>query len=154
MVSFQSLLNNLWPSAMSHNRSRINLTDVLICLNEVMDTSQLHPVFSCIQTKGPNNRNSGDLGSDSQGIPESTGAGSLLNLASKWRLKWETAGAISCKETQKLGLCCTLSDGHRHNKAAGRISKGLYQSPAGFTFSQTPLWMFRQRPLESLLRLD
>lgn len=45
------------------------------------------------------------------------------------------------------------SDGHQHDKAAGNISKRLYQNPAGFMFSHHPLWMLRPHQLERLLRL-
>lgn len=115
------------------------------------------PPFHSTEQRGPNNRNltRGTRGQTPEAVPkinQSRGEGLALNLASEWHLKWETAGAISLEETQKQGLCCTLSDGHRNNKAAGELSKGLYQSPAGFMFSHHPLWMFGPR-LGRLVRL-
>lgn len=114
-----------------------------------------------VQTKGPNMKTLMTKwrggGSNSQGNPKmdwSNGVGWFLNPACEWHLKWDTAGATSCKETQKRGLCCTLSDGHRHNKTAGRISKGLHQCPAGFMFTHPTLWIFWQSLFKGLLMLD
>lgn len=59
--------------------------------------------FPCSRTRGAKQSEPGvTRGQTPEAFPppprlQSNGAGSLLNLTSEWHLKWETAGAISCK---------------------------------------------------------